>query len=437
MFRETAKSIVLFILVITSAILTYMVWSYQPEFSQVDTSIESSPNIGRGEPVSFKNVMRAYQLIWVDGNDVQGTIKEDAVVGVREFLEGTEIQDINVYNNMNKLNPAVREDGSEEFLIVDYPSEMPSKSLFQVLGFEFDGTLPDYNFDRIVVDLASEHVTFFMLNEGLDKVAVANTDIDSSYLLSIVDKYEDSFENYTGIITNQKTSNNKTAIYGPSDPGKVSVENFLSTQHSVDVVNDILFMDDEISTTRNEDVYVYEGDSNIATYSSSTYSYSYTNLDETLSSGRNPHQTIQRSFDFLNAHTALSDEHILFDYEEEANESIYRFTMNGYFVFSDEVQNTISVKYGNNAVFEYERPQLHIDAHVPGDQKKELPSLENVRYQIALNGELDLQKVSKITIGYDMGFAESQTELNLLEFTPGWYVKYDGEWMHFDEGGLY
>src|SRR5699024_2657673 len=122
MFRETAKSVILFVLVITSGVLTYMVWSYQPEFSQVDTSVESTPNIGGGETVSFKNVMRAYQLIWVDGSDVRGTIEEDAVVGVREFLEGTEIQDINVYSNMNRLDPAVGEDGHEKFLIVDYPS---------------------------------------------------------------------------------------------------------------------------------------------------------------------------------------------------------------------------------------------------------------------------------------------------------------------------
>src|SRR5699024_4418783 len=226
---------------------------------------------------------------------------------------------------------------------------------------------------------------------------------------------------------NQQTSNNKTAIYGPSDPGEVNVENFLSTQHSVDVVNDILFMDDEISTTRNEDVYVYEGESNIATYSSDTYSYSYTNLDETLSSGRNPHQTIQQSFDFLNSHTALAKEHMLFDYEEESNESIYRFTMNGYVVFSDEMQNIISVKYGNNAVYDYDVPQLKNHARMPVDQPKEPTTQQHVRYQIALNEELDHQKVSKNAFGYNMFFAESQTELSLLEFAPEWYVKYDGE----------
>ena len=194
MFSETVKSIVLFMLVISSVILTYLVWSYQPEFSQMDTSIEPSPNIGQSETVPFTNVMRAYQTVWVDGNDARGTIEEEAVVGVREFLEGTEIQDINVYNNMNRLDPAVRDDGLEEFLIVDYPSDMPNKSLFQVLGFEYEGTLPDYSFDRIVVDLAADNVTFYLLNESLDRVAVANTDIDSSYLLSILEDYEDSLK---------------------------------------------------------------------------------------------------------------------------------------------------------------------------------------------------------------------------------------------------
>lgn len=436
MYRETAKSIILFLLVISSAVLTYMVWSYQPEFSQVDTSLHSTSNIGQGEPVPFNSVMRAYQLIWVDGDNVRGTIEENAVVGVREFLDGTEIEGIDVYNNMDRLDPAVKENGDEEFLIVDYPSEMPSKSLFQVLGFTYEGTLPDYSFDRIVVDIASPQVTFYLLNESLDRVAVAQTDIDSAYLLSIVDEYETSFEAYTPVITNQQTSNNKTAIYGPDDPGEVSIETFLSTQISIDTVNSLLFMEDEASVSQNEDVYVYEGENNLATYNTQTYNYVYTNLDESQTSDRNPHQTIQRSFDFLNSHIGLSQDHMLFDYDEEGSESTYRYTLNGYAVFSEEISHTITTKYGSNALFEYERPLLYINAQIPSEESKTLTRLEDVRYQIALNEEIDLQKVSKITIGYDMRFSDSQTELNVVEFVPEWYVKYDGEWLRFNEGGL-
>ncbi|GAA3721538.1 two-component system activity regulator YycH [Salinicoccus jeotgali] len=437
MNRERLKSTILFLLVISSAILTYMVWSYQPEFSQVDTSIESTSNIGQGESLEFGSVMRAYQLIWVDGNSVKGTIKEDAVVGVREFLKDTEIENIDIYNNMNRLTPDVKEDGGEEFLIVDYPSEMPSKSLFQVLGFSYEGALPDYSFDRIIVDIASPKVTFYMLNEALEQVAVAETDIDSSYLLSIVEEYEDSFEDYVGIITNQKTSNNKTAIYGPEAPGAVSIEHFLMTQIGIDTMNDILFMGDEIEVNKNDDVYVYEGTHNLSTYNPNTYNFVYTNLDESLSSNRNSHQTIQRSFDFLNSHGGLENEHMLFDYEADGNESTYRYTLNGYAVFSDEISSVVTTKYGNNALFEYQRPLLNISAEVPNDEMKSLARLEDVRYQIALNEDLDLQKVSKITIGYDMQFSDVQTELNLLHFTPQWYVKYNDEWMRFNEGGLH
>ncbi|MXQ51615.1 hypothetical protein GQ671_10110 [Salinicoccus hispanicus] len=436
MYRETVKSIILFTLVVSSAILTYMVWSYQPEFSQIDTSIESTSNTGQGEPLPFESVMRAYQLIWVNGEEARGTIDEDAVVGVREFLDGTRITDINVYNNMNRLDPTVKEDGSEEFLIVDYPSEMPAKSLFQILGFEYEETLPDYKFDRIVVDIASPQVTFFMLNEALDRVAVAQTDMESDYLLSIVNDYEDSFEDYTGLITNQQTANNKTAIYGPDAPGEVSVMSFLSAQISIDTINDILFMEDEVSVSQNENVYVYEAENGLATYNTDTYNYVYTNLNESLSSERDPHQTIQRSFNFLNSHIGLAPEHILFDYEEEGNQSIYRYTLNGYAVFSDEIAMTISTKYGSNALFEYERPLLYINAQVPSEETEKLARIEDVRYEIALNEALDLQKVSKITIGYNLRFSEEQTELNLVNFTPEWYVKYDGEWLRYNEGGL-
>ncbi len=119
------------------------------------------------------------------------------------------------------------------------------------------------------------------------------------------------------------------------------------------------------------------------------------------------------------------------------SESTYRYTLNGYAVFSDKISSVVTTKYGNNALFEYQRPLLNISAEVPNDEMKSLARLEDVRYQIALNEDLDLQKVSKITIGYDMQFSDVQTELNLLHFTPQWYVKYNGEWMRFNEGGLH
>lgn len=434
--KEPIKSVILFALVVSSAILTYMVWSYQPEFSEIETNIDPVSNIGASEPISFNQVMRAYQLVRVEGNDIQGTIQEEAVVGIREYISETEIEDINVYNSLDSLETETNEDEEEEFLIVDYPSDMPAKSLFQVLEFTYEGELPDYNFSRIIVDLAGENVRFSLINEDLDRVAVAPTNLDSEYLKSLLEDHEEHFEQYSGVITNQQTSNNKTAIYGPSEPGDRPVEHFLSSTISANLVNDILFMEDGYTTEQNEQVYVYEGMSNIAQYNSEAYDYTYTDLDESLTGEGNPHQVINRSFSFLNSHSGLNNRHMLFNYNEEENESVYRSTMNGYLVFSEGVSDDISVKYGQNSVYEYNRPLLRVNAEVPEEGEQELVPLENVRYQIALNEELDLQNVSNITIGYNMSFSEDQTELNVIRYTPEWYVKYDGDWFRFDEGGL-
>ena len=212
MNKENIKSIALFLLVVTSAVLTIMVWSYQPEFSEIDTDIERTSNIGPGEPVSFDSIMRAYQLVWVDDSNIQGTIEEEAVIGIREYIDGTEITDINVYNSISRLTPGIDEDSGEEFLIVDYASDMPTKSLFKVLDFNYEGDYPDYSYNRIVVDLVDEHVTFYLINENLDRVAVAETNLESSYLKSLLSAHDHLFEEYSGVITNQQTSNNKTAI---------------------------------------------------------------------------------------------------------------------------------------------------------------------------------------------------------------------------------
>lgn len=436
MYKETFKSVILFILVVTSAILTYMVWSYQPEFSEVETSINATSNVGSSEEVTFSQMMRAYQLVRVDDSEITGSIQEDIIVGIREYLKDTEIEDVSAYNNLSRLDAVTKEDGSEDFLIVDYPSDMPAKTLFQVLGFKYEGSIPDYQFSRIIVDLGEDNIVFYLINDALDRVAIAPLDLESDRLMELLDSHEDGFEQYLGIITNQQTSNSKTAIYGPSNPGELPVENFLSSQIDPDLMNNILFTSDEYTSEQSDQVYVYEGSENIAKYNLDNFGYTYTNLDESLSGDHDPHQTIQKSFTYLKAHTGLSSGNILFDYLPDENQSIYRTTMNGHIVFSESINNTISVKYGQNSVYEYSRPLITVNARVPGEQDKALMPLENVRYQIALNEDLDLQKVSKIVIGYNMEFSSEQTELSVIEYTPEWYVQYDGEWFRFEEGGL-
>lgn len=437
MYREWIKSILLIVIVASSAVLTYLVWSYEPEFSQIDTTIEGTTNIGQGERVSFEQVMSTYQLVWIQGeNNTRGTTDPRALIGVREHLEGSNIKSMNVYNSLNRLDVRGEESNDEEFLLIDYYSDVPSKSLFQMLGLSHDSTLPDFTFDRIVVDMKEGNAVFNLVDESRSRVAVVETDIAADFLKGHVESYSDIFESYTPIITNQQTANNKTAIYGPSSPGTINTERFMITQINTDVMNRILFLDSPEESPSSGDVSIYEDENHISTYNTDTYEYSYTNLNESSSSSGNNHQTIQDIYYFLNSHNGLSQNNVLFDYESGENAATFRSTLNGRVVFSERLSTAITVKYGANSVYEYSRPLIRTNAKVSDEEEVELLDIENVRYQIALHDKFDLQKVSKIVLGYDMTYDDEETDLEFIDYTPQWYVKYDGAWMKFNEGGL-
>ncbi|HBV22788.1 MAG TPA: hypothetical protein DEB42_03230 [Jeotgalicoccus sp.] len=437
MYREWIKSILLIVIVASSAVLTYLVWSYEPEFSQIDTTIEGTTNIGQGERISFEQVMSTYQLVWIQGeNNTRGTTDPRALIGIRENLEGSNIKSMDVYNSLNRLDVRGEESNDEEFLLIDYYSDVPSKSLFQMLGLSHDSTLPDFTFDRIVVDMKEGNVVFNLVDESRSRVAVVETDITADFLKGHVESYSDIFEAYTPIITNQQTANNKTAIYGPSSPDTINTERFMITQINTDVMNRILFLDSPAESPSSGDVSIYEDENHIATYNADTYQYSYTNLNESSSSSGNNHQTIQDIYYFLNSHNGLSQNNVLFDYESGENAATFRSTLNGRVVFSEALSTAITVKYGANSVYEYTRPLIRTNAKVSDEEEVELLDIENVRYQIALHDNFDLQKVSKIVLGYDMTYADEETDLEFIDYTPQWYVKYDGAWMKFNEGGL-
>ncbi|CEA02201.1 YycH protein [Jeotgalicoccus saudimassiliensis] len=437
MYKEWFKSILLIAIVASSAILTYLVWSYEPEFSQIDTTIEGTTNISQGERVSFEQVMSTYQMVWIQGeNNTRGTTDPRALIGIREHLDGSSVVSMNVYNNLNRLDVRGEESNDEEFLLIDYYSDVPSKSLFMMLGLSHEPTLPDFTFDRIVVDMKEGNVVFNLIDENRSRVAVVETSITADFLKGHVESYSDIFEAYTPIITNQRTSNNKTAIYGPSSPGSSRTERFMISQVNADVLNRILFLNSPEESPSSGDVAIYEDENHIATYNSETYQYNYTNLNESSASSGNNHQTIQDIYYFLNSHNGLSTSNVLFDYDAGENAATFRSTLNGRVIFSEGLSSAITVKYGRNAVYEYTRPLIRTNAKVSDEEEVELLDIETVRYQIALHDKFDLQKVSKIVLGYDMTYADDQTDVEFIDYTPQWYVKYDGVWMKFNEGGL-
>lgn len=436
MSKEHLKTIALVILVISSCVLTYKTWSYEPEFRKVDTTLTTAPSTAQGEQVEFKTTMRTFQIIRVKDDKSIGTMDQGTLVGMRQFLEGSKINLSGKPEKINNLKLSPSETTEENFMIVDYLSELPARSLFSILGFEIGPEMIEYNFDRVLIDLNKEFVVFNLVNGDRTNFVSYETDIKTSDLRNVLDKNMKTFEDYSAIITNDLTSNRMTAIYGPSVPGRKKVQQFIPSTISVNALNESLFLNEKVTARKEDNFTIYESDTGLATYSSKTYGYSYTNLKETRDNDRSPHRTIEKSFVFLNGHMGLSSRYILFSYDLDKDEVTYRQTLDDYIVFSDEIATEIRIASGKSTIVEYDRPMIQTNAVLPTDESMELADIELVRYNIASNPNLDLTKVSKLIVAYDMHFTKDQTELNTIEYTPAWYVLYDGEWRKFEGGAM-
>ncbi|CAD2072367.1 YycH family regulatory protein [Phocicoccus pinnipedialis] len=436
MYKEHLKTITLLILVITSCVLTYKTWSYQPEFRKVNTTLTTVPSTAQGEPVEFSNTMRTFQIIRVKDDETFGTMDQGTLVGMRQFLEGSKINLSGRVKKINNLKLTPSDTNAENFMIVDYLSDLPARSLFNILGFEIGPEMTEYNFDRVLIDLNRDYVVFNLLNGERTNYVAYETNVKTSDLRSVLDKNMKTFEDYSAIITNDRTSSRITAIYGPSAPGRKKVQQFIPSTISVNALNESLFLDEKVTTRKEDNFTIYESESGLATYSSKTYGYSYTNLKETRDNERSPHRTIEKSFTFLNGHMGLSSRYLLFSYDIDREEVTYRQTLDDYIVFSDEIATEIRIAAGKSTVVEYDRPMIQTNAVLPTDESIRLADIELVRYEIASNPQLDLTKVSKLIVAYDMHFTKDQTELNTIEYTPAWYVLYDGEWRKFEGGDM-
>ena len=113
--------------------------------------------------------------------------------------------------------------------------------------------------------------------------------------------------------------------------------------------------------------------------------------------------------------------------------------MNGYPTFNNQNLNEIQVIWGKKGVFDYQRSLLKSSVQLNSEEPKTLPTAESVRSALANNNNIDFEKVTNIAVGYDMDDKPDKDDIEVQrnsEFTPQWYVEYDGNWYAYKDGRL-
>lgn len=437
--REVIKSIILIILVLISICMTYLVWTFTPELTDLETDVNTkTPSIGPKISKQMDSVVMPFRMINRNGTDVKGTSNVQDIKKITDRLLGKEIKKIDILSSESVVE---LEDLSERYTILDFPDSVPSEMYFnQVLGLSMV-QYPKINFDRILIDTKSTNdVIVYMLSDDKKQAIKLQTSIKSHEFDKINKEVSQNFTPYTGIITNENTTNEINQIYAPKDADNINIYRYVSNQISVADLNEVILGDSVIArNNENDKISTYNNNTGIANVNEEKQTYRYTNLSDDENRNKDISKSISNTFKFINEHAGFTDEFRLFKTDKKTGKIDYRMFLNNYPVFNDDNLSLIEAVWGRDTINEYNRGLITTGVAVPSKKEAyELPTSEEVRYNLASNQDINFNDVTNIAVGYDLSLPNEEKDSlqDTIEFKPNWYIKYNGEWKRYENGGL-
>lgn len=441
--KEHIKSVILILLVMMSIVLTYMVWNFSPDISNIDSTDskrDAAKPLTKPLTARMDETITPFQIIHATDDDLQGTTATpETLLTVINPLKNKNVSGVeHVNRDRNLIIPEL----SNDYTVLDFTYDLPlSTYLSQVLNI--NAKVPEqFNFNRLVIDHDQQHhVVIYAIKANRHEYIKLTTNAKQQDVQNVLERISDKMQPYTDVITNKDTIDRATHIFSPTKPENLKTYRMVFNTISVERMNAIIFDDSTIVRSSRSGITTYNNNTGVANYNDQNEKYHYKNLSEDETSSSNMEETIPGTFEYINSHGGFLDEDFrLFSTDNHSGELTYQRFLNGYPTFNSDNLNQIQVTWGHKGVYDYRRSLLRTDVVLNSENNKSLPKLESVRSALANNSDIDYEKITNIAVGYDMlsNPDNSRTEVqNNTELVPKWYIEYDGEWFAYDnDGGL-
>lgn len=426
---ETIKSIVLLILVVFSILLTWMLWTYQPNYDTLKESGNTVEEVSLGETKELSKIVRPERLFLHQGEkhygtfdsfEIDQTMKELSLWGFSEFEDISELV---------KNIPSFIYDKNALELI--FPDIVPLKEYRSALQLP-SNDLPKSNFDRIVIDLEPETreggVVYFISSKEHE---VLRAYVSASYINDFKERY------YTNI-----NENEKLALYEPinresftmlrKEPVKIAFYKHLTVDLSTEKLRGALFSDPNV-VSKNYSSFgeEYTDTTTLLSINNETNTVSYVKTEdvESETTTKSSH-LLEKSIDFINSHGGWTDNYRYVGMDESEQVILFRlYDLNGYPIFGDNGISEILQMWNASGINKYFRSNFMLGRRLEATEIT-LPSGISVLEELKKVEDVDLDFLQDLTIGYHMSkVTETEiTQNSLIYLEPAWYYKYNDEW---------
>ncbi|WP_067727802.1 YycH family regulatory protein [Oceanobacillus damuensis] len=421
---ETAKTLILIILIGTSLILTFGVWNYRAEVGTLSEDSYEEVSLGGTDDETKRSLIQPSEIIFKDQGEFYGFSEHESREQLYLQMQNWTLTDF-------RTQVASERTANEHEVEVIFPDPLPMELISRILSFSQDDIImPGWTFDRMYITFQSDNNSLeveFLSNDS-DRIALA-TVTDSTVheqLWSYITNIEsDMFRKYTVF------NNGEKDIYIPEGEVVLHEESLRYTTISPSSMRDILFPNPGVvmeSTTPQMGL-TYFTDSRQMRVGTDRYAMEYVNpFTENTNPLLSPVEILDKSIDHINNHSGWTGDYTLAELDVYQSRVKYRMNYEGYPVFSrsdpsNPELSTIEQKWNSQQLEEYQRPLVNLDDSL-NQSEVELSSGESFIANLLTLADYNRDSIEDIKIGYRLRVLEN----NLIELEPNWYVKYNGTW---------
>ncbi|WP_078578677.1 YycH family regulatory protein [Salipaludibacillus agaradhaerens] len=435
---ESIKTTVLWILILSSITLTWLLWTYQPEYDALEESNETYVEIeDLGDTRTLSEVVQPRQII-IHREDEQSMILplNDVYKDILQELEEVEID--YVYPQWESQAPSIEREFTGMELIFDDPLESEWIEAFFTMDEEH---LAIEQVDRITFLLNPEdEENTDLLVQFVDMAGEAVYESDISLTMSDLEEmYEGTADKQVSVekyLFRGESETFQPVSYVTTESVSLEKYTYETTDLSAKAFTQILFNDPSVIENYPQagQGETYTDGNRIMSLNESNSILHFVRPDIRGGSPADVPSVIEDSLDFINNHSGWTNDYLADNWTETDldDHASFRLHVQGLPVLaSNQGQDhyfMIDVTRAANSITEYTRPMYQL-ANEPLEKSGNvtLPSFEEVQEHIREYEAFGNRAVEDITIGHYM-----VRQRSYATFEPGWYVKIDGRWTMLD-----
>jgi regulatory protein YycH of two-component signal transduction system YycFG len=432
---ENIKSGILIILVLVSVLLTWNLWTYQPNYETMEKS-NNVAEVTLSEKQEVQKIIKPDMVLFHLKGAHYGTTNSNDIDRLIKEISHWDFHDVkNVTSTVTSLNQLLQKNGSTEIV---FPAEIPVELYRNVLKFA-DKRLTPFDFDRIVIsveNLGKEYGTVYFASTNSHQVYISH--ISTSFLSNFNRNFIKSASGYPSYSAYKPTENR--TLFLPNGKKEMMEYKYLPVTLNSAEFKNALFNDPSFvqkSMVHNGEEYTNSSskmsinfDTNMLLYVNPTVETDYV---------ENSIDLVKRSIDFVNEHGGWTDPYRYVEKDVNNHKVTFRlYSMDGYPVFNDIGMSEINEAWGQTDINKYLRPSISLELPLKSEMHKvTVPTANEVLKYLKYSRNIKVEKLEELILGYRMDKDPKEPRLILLE--PAWFYRYNNTWSMInmeDLGGL-